>query len=51
VDEGKNYPFTFNTEASINLADDDDLMRLMVQAGFNTVFVGIETPDEESLAE
>jgi radical SAM superfamily enzyme YgiQ (UPF0313 family) len=43
--------FTFNTEASINLADDPRLMELMVEAGFNAVFVGIETPDEESLAE
>jgi len=41
----------FYTEASINLADDPELMALMVQAGFRTVFVGIETPDEESLAE
>ena len=43
--------FLFNTEASINLADNEDLMKLMVEAGFDTVFVGIETPDEESLAE
>ncbi len=41
----------FNTEASINLADDEPLMRMMVEAGFDTVFVGIETPNEESLAE
>jgi radical SAM superfamily enzyme YgiQ (UPF0313 family) len=41
----------FNTEVSINLADDEELMRLMVEAGFNTVFIGVETPDEESLAE
>jgi radical SAM superfamily enzyme YgiQ (UPF0313 family) len=41
----------FVTEASINLADDEELMHLMVQAGFISVFVGIETPDEESLAE
>jgi radical SAM superfamily enzyme YgiQ (UPF0313 family) len=41
----------FNTEVSINLADDDELMDMMVEAGFNTVFVGIETPDEDSLAE
>jgi radical SAM superfamily enzyme YgiQ (UPF0313 family) len=41
----------FNTEVSINLADDEELMDLMVKAGFNTVFVGIETPDEDSLAE
>jgi radical SAM superfamily enzyme YgiQ (UPF0313 family) len=39
------------TEASINLADDEELMQLMVEAGFDTVFVGIETPDDESLAE
>lgn len=41
----------FNTEASINLADDPELMALMTQAGFNTVFVGIETPNEDSLVE
>jgi radical SAM superfamily enzyme YgiQ (UPF0313 family) len=43
--------FLFNTEASINLADNGDLMQMMVEAGFDTVFVGIETPDEDSLAE
>lgn len=42
---------TFNTEASINLADDKELMSLMVAAGFNKVFIGIETPDENNLAE
>ncbi|NBJ14667.1 MAG: DUF4070 domain-containing protein [Dehalobacter sp. 4CP] len=47
----KNYPFTFITEASINLADDDSLMNLMVKAGFLTVFIGIETMDEDSLVE
>ena len=41
----------FNTEGSINLADDESLMHMMVEAGFDTVFVGIETPDEDSLAE
>jgi radical SAM superfamily enzyme YgiQ (UPF0313 family) len=41
----------FITEASINLADDIELMDMMVQAGFVSVFVGIETPSEESLAE
>ncbi|NMC53795.1 MAG: B12-binding domain-containing radical SAM protein [Chloroflexi bacterium] len=41
----------FITEASINLADDEELMDLMVRAGFVSVFVGIETPDENSLAE
>lgn len=45
------FPFTFLTETSINLADDDKLMDMMVDAGFNTVFVGIETTNEESLAE
>lgn len=49
--EKRKHPFVFSTEASINLSDDEELMRLMVQAGFNKVFVGIETPDEESLAE
>jgi len=47
----KRHPFPFNTEASIDLSDDEELMRLMVKAGFNSVFVGIETPNEESLAE
>jgi len=42
---------SFFTEASINLADDEELMRLMVEAGFDRVFVGIETPNEESLIE
>jgi len=41
----------FNTEASVNLADDEPLMEMMVQAGFDAVFIGIETPNEESLAE
>jgi radical SAM superfamily enzyme YgiQ (UPF0313 family) len=41
----------FSTEVSINLADDDVLLQLMVQAGFDCVFVGIETPNEESLTE
>lgn len=41
----------FFTEASVNLADDKPLMEMMVEAGFDTVFVGIETPAEECLAE
>lgn len=47
----KKYPFSFFTEASINLADDEELMGMMTEAGFDRVFVGIETPNEESLAE
>lgn len=43
--------FTFITEASINMADDPDLLNLMSLAGFTTVFVGIETPNETSLVE
>ncbi len=43
--------FRFHTEASINLADDPELMEMMVQAGFDTVFVGIETPNEDALKE
>jgi radical SAM superfamily enzyme YgiQ (UPF0313 family) len=50
MDKRKN-PFFLNTEASINLADDDNLMRLMVRAGFEAVFIGIESPNEESLIE
>ena len=42
---------SFNTETSVNLADDELLMELMVKAGFDTVFIGIETPDEAGLAE
>jgi len=47
----RKYPFAFSTEASVNLADDEELMQLMAESGFNQVFVGIETPNEESLAE
>ena len=49
--QDKKYPFKFITEASINLADDDDLLDQMTRSGFSTVFVGIETPDEDSLKE
>jgi len=41
----------FNTEASVNLADNKPLMEMMVAAGFDSVFIGIETPAEEGLAE
>lgn len=47
--EERNYPFTLITEASLNLAEDDELLELMVKAGFTIVFMGIETPDVESL--
>ncbi len=43
--------WTFLTEASLNLADDPELLSLMTQAGFKSVFVGIESPEEASLAE
>ncbi|RII28858.1 MAG: B12-binding domain-containing radical SAM protein [Geobacter sp.] len=49
--ENNGYPFYFYTEASIDLADDDPLMSLMVRAGFEEVFIGIETPNDEGLAE
>lgn len=47
----RRWPFSFYTEASIDLSDDDELMRLMVEAGFHQVFLGIETPSEEGLLE
>ncbi|MCL4416075.1 MAG: B12-binding domain-containing radical SAM protein, partial [Actinobacteria bacterium] len=49
--EKNHHPFTFNTQVSINIADDKELMKLMVEAGFTSVFIGIETPDTESLEE
>jgi len=45
----KNHPVRFFTEASVDLAQDDELLELMAQAGFFAVFLGIETPDEDSL--
>ncbi|MBN2144696.1 MAG: B12-binding domain-containing radical SAM protein [Candidatus Aureabacteria bacterium] len=47
--ESNNYPFTFYTEASINLARDEELMAMMRDARFDMVFVGIETPDKNVL--
>ncbi|MBW2999530.1 B12-binding domain-containing radical SAM protein [Candidatus Woesearchaeota archaeon] len=47
----KNYPFRFITQASMNLADDEDLMRMMVRAGFYSVFLGVETVDDDCLVE
>jgi radical SAM superfamily enzyme YgiQ (UPF0313 family) len=49
--KSKRYPFAMCTETSINLADDEDLVRMMVKAGFEEVFIGIETPNEKSLIE
>ena len=43
------HPFRFFTEASINMADDEELLTMMREAGFVSVFIGIETPDEEGL--
>jgi radical SAM superfamily enzyme YgiQ (UPF0313 family) len=45
------YPIKFITEVSINLAEDDELIHLMTEAGFTSIFVGIETPNDESLNE
>ena len=47
----RKHPFSFNTEASINLSDDDELIQMMVKAGFVSVFVGIESPALDSLKE
>ncbi|MBB4570818.1 B12-binding domain-containing radical SAM protein [Rhizobium leucaenae] len=49
--ERNHYPMTFLTEASIDLADDDELMQLMVDANIRIVFIGIETPNEAALRE
>ena len=47
--KARDYPFEFSTEASINMADDHELLRLMREANFFTVFVGIESPDPKTL--
>ena len=49
--ERNGHPFTLLTEASVNLADDNELLKDMQRAGFRRVFLGIETPVEESLKE
>jgi hypothetical protein len=46
-----NYDFLFGTEASLNMAQDDELLRLFREANFGWVFIGIESPDEGSLKE
>ena len=45
------YPFTFFTQASLDLADDPEMMELLVEANIQVVFIGVETPNEESLRE
>ncbi|MEJ2715581.1 MAG: DUF4070 domain-containing protein [Deltaproteobacteria bacterium] len=49
--QARRHPFSLYTEASVNLADDDELMELMSAAGFDSVFLGLETPEEDSLIE
>jgi len=49
--KSKGYPLTFFTEASLDLADDEELMQLMVECNIQTVFIGIESPNEASLRE
>lgn len=49
--EKHGYPLRLNTEASINLADDEEMLELMYQANFRSIFIGIETPSKASLEE
>lgn len=49
--KAQNYRVPFYTEASINLAQDSELVDMLVAAGFNMVFIGIETPEEAALVE
>src|SRR6476620_9041240 len=49
--EEHDYPFEFSTEASINIADDDDMLQAMKDANFFGIFVGIESPDPETLVQ
>jgi radical SAM superfamily enzyme YgiQ (UPF0313 family) len=46
----RDYPFSFSTEASVDLAQDQELLDLMIAANFRAVFLGIETPDTDSLS-
>lgn len=47
--KARKYPFEFSTEASLNLADDPQLLEMMAEAGFFIVFIGIESPDDAVL--
>ena len=49
--EAHGFPFEFSTEASVNLADDSDLLKMLGDANFFAVFVGIESPDPETLVQ
>ncbi|MGA8830487.1 MAG: B12-binding domain-containing radical SAM protein [Desulfomonilaceae bacterium] len=49
--EANKFPFALYTEASVNLAQDEELMKLMTAAGFDSVFLGLETPEDQCLAE
>ncbi|MDD5343426.1 MAG: B12-binding domain-containing radical SAM protein [Smithella sp.] len=49
--ETRKFPFMLYTEASVNLAQDEKLMKLMTEAGFDAVFLGLETPEEKCFAE
>jgi len=48
--KARNYPFEFSTEASLNLADDAELLQMLRAANFFTIFIGIESPDPDVLA-
>jgi len=47
----RKYPYYLTTETSMDLADDDELMEMMSKAGFSSLFVGVESPNDESLKE
>ena len=49
--EAHDFPFEFSTEASLNLSDDDELLEMLKQCNFFAIFVGIESPDPETLVQ